>query len=105
MDNLYTLTKQEPISNTIEVVFDFTDDLPSGVTISTKATAAEDSDGTDVDSTLVSSSVLSSPKVTVVITTLTSDEVYLVTVTATGSDSKTYKQNLLLSVHTPSVMS
>ena len=103
MDLLFTHARSEPTNNQIEQVFDFTVDLPTSVTVTAKSVSAKDAQGEDVTSTLITSSSLSTPEITVNISTLTVDQDYIVIAKATGSDNKTYTQTLLLQVIDPSV--
>lgn len=103
MDLLFTHTRSEPTNNQVEQVFDFVNDLPTGVTVTAKAVSAKDAQGEDVTSTLITSSSLTTPEITVNISTLTIEQDYIVIVKATGSDNKTYTQTLLIQVIDPAV--
>lgn len=103
MDLLFTHVRSEPTNSQVEQVFDFTNDLPTGVTVTAKAVSAKDAQGEDVVTELVTSSALTTPEITVNISTLTVEQDYIVIVKATGSDNKTYTQTLRLQVVDPSV--
>ena len=92
------LLKYKRPSVTFEFDFDFSDDLVSGETISSKTATATDSSGTTVTSTIINASTISGSSVLVQLKAGTDLEDYLVVCQAVTSGSDTWEKTLELRV-------
>lgn len=82
--------------STVEVGFNFVNDIASGDTISTKVVTAEDDEGTSVTSSLILSSSVSSPIVYVVIQNTAAGRTYEVKIVATTTSGRTLTRSVIV---------
>lgn len=98
MARVGSYTKQpSEITSTLDI--DFSSNLPSGGSVSSFALTITDETGSDVTSTMLHDSQLTSPKVLFRVKAGTDGQSYLVTVTATLSDASVVEAELEIIVH------